>query len=146
MSRMRTSTYVGLKRYFWASDRGEVQGCLSDGGRPGNTARDFSDNVYEYYAGRSGGAVGEKKSVVQKRAQDVLVGKIFRRGGRKRDGVHVAQRFLSGTMRCCSAGRSTEAKSLCNNGRSPEGERPGGEEDARKHTSGASGENSGIKL
>ena len=43
---------------------------------------------------------------------------------RKRDGVHVAQRFLSGTMRCCSAGRSTEAKSLCNSGRSPEGERP----------------------
>ena len=139
MSRMRT--YVGLKRYFWASDRGEVQGCLSDGGRPGNTARDFSDNVYEYYAGRSGGAVGEKKSVVQKCAQDVLVGKIFRRGGRKRD----AQRFESGTMRCCSAGRSTEAKSLCNSGRSPEGERPrrrGGCEKA----SGASGENSGIKL
>ena len=143
MSRMRT--YVGLKRYFWASDRGEVQGCLSDGGRPGNTARDFSDNVYEYYAGRSGGAVGEKKSVVQKCAQDVLVGKIFRRGGRKRDGVHVAQRFESGTMRCCSAGRSTETKSLCNSGRSPEGERPrrrGGCEKA----SGASGENSGIKL
>ena len=110
--------------------------------------REFSAEIYS--ARRSGGAVGEKKSVVQKRAQDVLVGKIFRRGGRKRDGVHVAQRFLSGTMRCCSAGRSTEAKSLCKlvQQRTITGRRAAQEERRMRESTPAeqSGENSGIKL
>ena len=142
MSRMRT--YVGLKRYFWASDRGEVQGCLSDGGRPGNTARDFSDNVYEYYAGRSVGAVGEKKSVVQKRAEDVLVGKIFRRGGRKRDGVHVAQRLSWDDAMLF--GRTVDGGKELVQQRTIAGRRAARRRGGCEKASGASGENSGIKL
>ena len=115
------------------------------GGRPGgrsngNTARFLGRYLLRRTLGSSG-RCGEKKSVVQKRAQDVLVGKIFRRGTQAAAGSTETRRCTLPNVwvRRCDAvppdGRLRQR--ACNNGRSPGGEWPrrrGGCE--RAHTSG----------
>ena len=65
-SRMRT--YVA-ETYLSGERQDEVRfKDVRDGGRPGNTARDFSDNVYKYYAGRSGAVRSARRNPSSKNA------------------------------------------------------------------------------